>query len=120
MLYASGLLPLLLCQFVTLANIREYLVSQLAAPATDRIARAFLHLGQSDELLRMLAAYNEWLQLMGDDSKRRELRELDRSNRFDSPVFKQVQNIGERLDQALTGLVFESDITALARKYIAI
>lgn len=120
MLYASGLLPLLLCQYVTLANIRDFLRSQLAAPATDRVARAFLHLGQQDEVLRMLAAYNEWLELMGDESKREELKQLDRSTRFDAPVFQHVQSIGERLDQALTGVLFESDIAALARKYVAI
>jgi hypothetical protein len=120
MLYASGLLPLLLCQYVTLANIRDFLLSQLSAPATDRVARAFVHLGQPDEALRMLAAYNEWLELLGDESKRDQLKQLDRSTRFESAVFKQVQSIGERLDQALTGLLFESDIAALARKYVAI
>jgi hypothetical protein len=120
MLYASGLLPLLLCQYVTLAKIRDFLRSQLSAPATDRVARAFVHLGQPDEVLRMLAAYNEWLELIGDESKREQLKQLDRSTRFTSPVFQQVRSIGERLDQALTGVLFESDIAALARKYVAI
>lgn len=120
MVYASGLLPLLLCQYVSSDDIHEFIHTQLEAPATDRVARAFLHLGHSDAGLRMMVAYNEWLGLMGDQCKRDQLKCLDRDSRFESAVFEQVRRIGERLDQALTGVLFESDVAEVARKYVAI
>jgi hypothetical protein len=54
MLYASGLLPVLLCHHLEARHMPLLLRNQLDALATDRVARAFLHLGHRTP------AYGRW------------------------------------------------------------
>lgn len=117
MLYASGLLPALLCHFVHGDAIEDYMRSQMGAVATDRVARAFLHLDQRDAGGRVLAAYSDWIALIGDPEKREELDGLEKKGRRQSHTFQEVQRIGDVLDNGLTGLLFESSLGEVARKY---
>jgi hypothetical protein len=117
MLYASGLLPVLLCRFVDEDTIGPFLRSQIDALATDRVARAFLHLGQPDAGARAMAAYSEWVALVGDAKNRTELEGMEKKERRDSSVFKDVQKIGDLLDNGLMGLLFESQLAEVTRKF---
>jgi hypothetical protein len=117
MLYASGLLPALLCHFVDSRDIETYMRSQMDAVATDRVARAFLHLDQRDPGGRVIAAYSDWIDLIGDPEKRSELDGLERKGRRRSRTFKEVQRIGDVLDNGLTALLFESSLGEVARKF---
>ena len=49
------------------------LAAQLAAPATDRLADAFLGCGARDAGVRALSAYDRWLGVLGDERRRGEL-----------------------------------------------
>jgi putative nucleotidyltransferase DUF294 len=117
MLYASGLLLVLLCRFVDEAAIGPFLRSQIDSLATDRVARAFLHMGQADAGARTMAAYSEWVALVGDPENRAELEGIEKKERRDSPVFQEVQRIGDLLDNGLIGLLFESSLAEVARKF---
>src|SRR4051794_818962 len=55
-LFAAGLVPLLQCHRFDRADRRAYLAAQLAAPATDRLAAAFLDCGARAAGVRALSA----------------------------------------------------------------
>lgn len=117
MLYASGLLPVLLCRFVDEQTIGPFVRMQLKSVATDRVARVFLHLTQPDAGARTMAAYSQWVALVGDATKRQQLDGMGRKERRESPVFEDVQRIGNLLDNGLTGVLFESPLSEVARKF---
>jgi hypothetical protein len=117
MLYASGLLPILLCRFVDEATIGPFIRRQIDSLVTDRVARAFLHLSQADAGIRTLAAYSDWVALVGDADNRSQLEGMEKKERRASPVFQEVQRIGDLLDNGLTGLLFESPLGEVARKF---
>jgi len=120
MLYASGLLPVLLCHHLRADDIAPYLQTQIRALATDRVARAFLHLGQADAGLRTLAAYSDWIDLMSDTANRDVLASLDEHSRFENPVFRRARQLGKTIDNGLTGVLFETSLGYVARKHVAI
>jgi Putative nucleotidyltransferase DUF294 len=117
MLYASGLLPALLCHFVREDEIEPFMRTQIDSVATDRVARAFLHLNQRDAGSRVLTAYSDWIALMGDAKKRKELDGLDKKSRRESRTFKEVQRIGDVLDNGLAALLFETALSEVSMKY---
>ena len=117
MLYASGLLPALMCRYVEARVMPEFLRDQLDALATDRVARAFLQLGRADAGARTMAAYNDWIRLVGDQKNRKALGELHEASRHDSPVFTEVRRIGSAIDRGLTALLFESGLGEFAARY---
>lgn len=117
MLYLSGMLPVLLCHFVVEELIGTFLRAQLDAVATDRVARAFLHLDQRDSGARTMAAYSEWIAIVGDAEKRAQLEGMEKKERRESPIFQAVQRIGDVLDNGFAGLLFESPLSEIARKF---
>ena len=71
-LFAAGLVPLLQTHRFGREERRAYLAAQLAAPATDRLAAAFLDCGVRDAGVRALSAYDRWLGVLDDpDAPRR-------------------------------------------------
>lgn len=90
MLYASGLLPVLLCRFVDEAAIGPFLRRQIDSLVTDRIARAFLHVGHTDagaEHWRRTATGSRWWEMRttGASSKgwkRKSVERLPCSRKF--------------------------------------
>lgn len=120
MLYASGLLPALLCHYLRAEDMQEFLRQQIDALATDRVARAFLHLGPADPALRTMAAYSDWIELIASKANRDELSSLNEASRYDSPVFGEVRRIGELLDNSLTGVLFERSLSQIAPKYVVL
>jgi len=120
MLYASGLLPALLCHHLRADDMHNFLRQHIDAVATDRVARAFLHLGPTDPAVRTMAAYSDWISLISSKANRHELGRLDQASRYDSALFAEVRRIGEMLDNGLTGLLFESSLSQIAPKYIVL
>lgn len=118
LLFASGLLPLLLCGELDRDAIRPFLIEQLAAPATDRVAWAFLHAGATDAGLRTLRSYDRWLRMLDDDAVREELGRLTRTDTRGSAVFQEVRRLALDLEQGLLALLFDTQpLRALTREY---
>src|SRR5689334_6592801 len=90
-LFAAGLVPLLQSHRFDRAQRREYLAAQLAAPATDRLAAAFLDCGARDAGVRALSAYDRWLAVLDDEPRRQELEQLTKETAHESQVFRDVR-----------------------------
>lgn len=120
MLYFSGLLPVLLCHYVTADDMIDFLEEQLAALATDRVARAFLHLGLAEPGARTIAAYSDWVGLLSDAENRETLEALTEETRHGDPIFRTVRRLGGHLDNGLLALLYESELGPAARRFISI
>lgn len=116
-LFAGGLLPLLQCNGLDLKDGREFLTAQLRAPATDRLASAFLRWNAADEGARCLEAYDRWIAMLGRKVVRKELEELTQADADDSEVFQQVREIAKEVDRCLLMLLFETGLEPVSRQY---
>lgn len=116
-LFAGGLLPILQCFRFNRVDMREFLVDQLTAPATDRLAYAFLTWGVPDPGARFFDAYDRWIGLLNDEDVRAELKAVTPSNADDSVAFREVQGIGRDLDRGLLALLFDTDLEPISRQY---
>lgn len=116
-LFAGALLPVLQCRHFDRDSMLGYLEAQVASPATDRIATVFDYYGARAEGVRFFEAYDRWVGLLNEPEVRRELSELRFATRDDSRVFAEVRDIGETLDQSLISLLFETGLSATARRY---
>lgn len=118
LLFASGLLPLLLCHHYRKAEIRPFLIDQLSAPPTDRVAYAFLEAGAIDPGTRALGAYDRWLGMLDDASVREHLQDLRREDAARSPVFQEVRRYADEIEQGLLTLLFDTQpLRVLVREY---
>jgi Putative nucleotidyltransferase DUF294 len=120
MLYISGLLPALLCHYVEAEDMMEFLEEQLSAVATDRVARAFLHLGLDEAGARTLGAYSDWLALLSDPTNRASLEALTAAARHRDPVFAAVRNLGSTLDNGFLALLYESPLGPVAQRFVTL
>lgn len=118
LLFASGLLPILLCEPQDIEQMRGFLARWLAAPALDRVAAAFAYAGAESEGVRALEAYDRWLSIMQSPEQRAELLTLNEQSRYESPLFAEIQAIGEQLEGALLTLLLETRLGQVARKYL--
>jgi hypothetical protein len=118
LLYASGLLPSLLCGELQRSEMRAFLIEQFAAPPTDRVAFAFLQAGATDAGLRTLRAYDRWVGMLDDDAVREELGRLTREETGDSDVFQEVRRLAMDVEQGLLALLFDTvPLRGLTREY---
>lgn len=120
MLFAGGLIPTLFCRLRKREEIPGFLAAQFSAPASDRVAWAFLELGLVDEGARCLTAYDEWIGLLQQKEFRGAMAELRADTRKASPEFALVRDIGERLDGGLLALLFDSGLGADARRFLVL
>jgi hypothetical protein len=117
-LFASGLLPLLLCEKLGRADMARFLAEQFSAPATSRIAYAFLAAGVPDSGARALGAYDQFLGVIDDAQRREHLAGLRREDAKRSPTFMDARRSGETLQEALLALLFETpQFAQAARSY---
>jgi hypothetical protein len=116
-LFAGGLLPVLLCHTKTASEMPSFLSRQLTAPPTDRLAAAFMREDAVAEGARALRAYDRWIGLLGDASTRAELAALREADRESSPLFAQVREIGDELQRGLLTLLYETRLSPLTRWY---
>ena len=116
-LFAGGLLPILLCHLLRAEEIPGFLARQLAAPATDRLAYAFEHFDARDAGLRALGAYDRWLGLLADPASREELEGLARADADASEAFREARRLGDELEAGLLTLLFDTPLRGLVREY---
>jgi hypothetical protein len=118
LLYASGLLPSLLCGELQRSEMRDFLIDQFSAPPTDRVAFAFLHAGATDAGLRTLGAYDRWVGMLDDPAVREELGRLTREETTSSDVFQEVRRLAADVEQGLLALLFDTvPLRGLTREY---
>ncbi len=116
-LFAAGLLPILLCDRHRRADMRPFLVAQLHAPATDRLAAAFAGHDLMDSGGRALDAYDRWIGMLGDADTRAALAAVRRDNVDVSDVYAQVRRAGREIEAGLLALLFETPLVVLVREY---
>jgi hypothetical protein len=117
LLFAGGLVPLLQCHRLKRAERRRFLAAQLPAPATDRLAAAFLDCGARDAGVRALAAYDRWLAVLDDDERRGALEALTKETAPRAPVFREVRRHAAELERGLLVLLFDTELLPHVREY---
>ena len=118
-LFAGGLLPVLECYHHTADEMLDYLDAALAKSPLDRIADAFIAHDAIDAAVRTLGAYDEFLAILGDAEKRRELSELDIGHSADSQLFARVVVLGEEFEAGLLTLLFDdAELRRWVRDYL--
>jgi hypothetical protein len=116
-LFAAGLVPLLQTHRFGREQRREYLAAQLAAPATDRLAAAFLDCGARDAGVRPLSAYDRWLGVLDDPGRRAELESLTKETAHESAVFRDVRRHATELHRGLLVLLFDTPLLPHVREH---
>ncbi len=116
-LFAGGLLPILLCHRYRATKIGPFLVEILKMPSIDRIAWAFLELDATDAGIRAVGAYDRFIGMLGDSTTRKELEQLSRSEAQSSNAFQEGRRLGDELEQGLLALLFETRLEPLVREY---
>src|SRR5215213_6927548 len=116
-LFAAGLVPLLQTHRFARDERRAYLAAQLAAPATDRLAAAFLDLGARDAGVRALSAYDRWLGVLDDPERRGELESLTKDTAHESAVFRDVRRHATELHRGLLVLLFDTPLLPHVREH---
>ena len=116
-LFAGGLVPVLLCHLMEAADMEAFVAKQFSAPATDRLAAAFLQQGALAEGVRTMSAYDRWIEMLQDESVREELAKLRQATRDASPLFREISDLGHEIDGGLLALLFETDLAPLTRRF---
>ncbi len=116
-LFAGGLLPILQCFRFNRDDMHAFLVDQLTAPATDRLAYAFLEWNVLDTGARFFEAYDRWIGLLNNKEIRIELESVTPSTADDSAAFREVQAIAKDLDRGLLTLLFDTSLEPISRQY---
>ncbi len=116
-LFAAGLVPLLQTHRFGREERRAFLAAQLAAPATDRLAAAFLDCDARDAGVRALSAYDRWLGVLDDPERRGELEALTKETAHESPVFRDVRRHATELHRGLLVLLFDTPLLPHVREH---
>ncbi len=118
LLFASGLLPILECHRLPADAMLDTLVADFAAPATDRIAAAFLRYDAVDLGVRVLAAYDRVLTLLGDPEVRAQLVALTDADAGSSAAFREIRMLADQLQAGLLSLLFDDRrLAPVVREY---
>jgi hypothetical protein len=116
-LFMGGLLPVLACRNLPADEMSAYLLDQFSAPATDRIAHAFLAWDAMDEGVRSLAAYDAVLARLAEPDTRRRLDALDYEHARSDSLFLELRRLGHELESGLLSLLFETPLRDVVRQY---
>jgi len=117
LLFAGGLVPILLCHLVARDDMPGFLARWFDAPPLDRLSSAFLFVGAPDSGARAVAAYDRWLGLISDPEVRSALREVTYATREQSDLFAEIREIGRQFEGALGSLLFSSALGPVTRAY---
>lgn len=118
LLFASGLLPVLECDNYECGEMRRFLERRLQMPPADRLIAAFIEHDCIDAGLRAVQAYDEFVGLLDDGTRRTELEKVEREDSASSVVFKEAKRLGHDLEQGLLALLFERErFQRLVREY---
>jgi hypothetical protein len=118
LLFAGGLIPILLCHLHDTDAMPGFLSTWLKATPLDRLSAAYLWAQAESEGARALTAYDRWLALQLDPAAREELRSLTFATRRESALFDEIKEIGSQLERALLVLLFEPPLAELSRQYL--
>jgi len=116
-LFAGGLLPILLCHRHDAGDMRSFLLEQLSMPPVDRLAAAFIANDAVDAGARALGAYDRWVAMLNDAAVREELNRLARSEVANSDVYGEGHRLAGELENGLLALLFETALDPLVREY---
>jgi hypothetical protein len=116
-LFAGGLIPVLLCHLRESSEMKEFLSVQLHVPPVDRLAAAFVALNRVDEGARTLSAYDAWLAILENETSRKELLSLTEADRDASPLFGEIRSLGRQIDRGLLALLFDTDLGPISRSF---
>jgi hypothetical protein len=116
-LFAGGLVPVLLCHTKTAAEMPAFLTRHFGAPPTDRLAAAFIQQGAVAEGVRALGAYDRWIGMLSSAEVRAELGALRESTREGSALFASIREIGDELQRGLLALLYETGLSPFTRWY---
>jgi hypothetical protein len=117
LLFAGGVVPLLLCHLLRADEMPRFLAAWLSATPSDRLAAAFLQFDAVEEGARTFAAYDRWLAIMSDAEARAELAGLTAKTRDDSALWQDIRTIGREFQQGLLALLFETPLRSIATEY---
>ncbi len=118
LLFAGGLIPVLLCHLHRSGEQRAFLVDQLQTPPADRLAQAFLRYDAADAGVRALGAYDRWIGMLDDPEIRGRLTAMTRADAADDPLFRDVRRLAKSFDQGLVALLFETPLSPMARRFV--
>lgn len=116
-LFVGGLLPVLACRNLPADEMSQYLLEQFRAPATDRIAHAFITWESIDEGARALRAYDAVLEKLADADIRAHLDTLSYDDAREDPLFLELRRRGHELEAGLLALLFETPLRDVVRRY---
>lgn len=120
-LFAGGLLPVLECYRHPVADMLGYLDERMSVPPLDRLADALVDRGATDAGVRALSAYDEFLAILDDGDKRRELRELGVAEATESSLFARIAEIGKVLEAGFLALLFDDpELRRWVRDYLVL
>lgn len=117
LLFAGGLVTLLLCHLKNENDMQPFLVSWFDVVPLDRLAAAFIHAELEEAGGRALGAYDRWIALIGDAEVRSELRLVTAKSRDDSDLFAAIREIGKEFQAGLDALLFGRALGRLTRAY---
>lgn len=117
LLFAGGLVTVLLCHLKDADDMPAYLTRWLDATPVDRLAAAFLYAGVEEPGARTLAAYDRWLGLLGRREARDQLHAVTFDTRDTSDVFTEIRRIGMDFQAGLDALLFSSALAPVTRSY---
>jgi hypothetical protein len=118
LLFASGLFPILECHRLQAGEMLDALAADFAAPATDRIAAAFLRYDAIELGIRVLAAYDRVLALLDDPEVRAHLVALTDEDAATSAPFAEIRALADQLQAGLLSLLFDDRrLAPVVREY---
>ena len=118
-LFAGGLLPVLECYRHPVGDMLGYLDDRMSVAPLDRLADAFVDREALDSGVRALSAYDEFLAILDDGSKRRELSELGVAEAVESPLFARIAELGKEFEAGLLTLLFDDpELRRWVRDYL--
>jgi hypothetical protein len=117
LLFAGGLVTVLLCHFKNNIEMPGFLTRWFEAAPSDRLAAAFLYAGVEEAGARALGAYDRWLGLIADGEVREELSAVTFNTRDDSELFEKIRNIGIEFQTGLNALLFGRALGPTTRNY---
>jgi hypothetical protein len=119
LLFAGGLIPILLCSFYTAEDMAPFLKKWFEAPPLDRLAAGFLWAGVDAEAVRAFHAYDAWMAIQLDTDARNDLKTLRAETRDTSPLFREIREIGYQFERSLLALLLSPRFAPLALPYLA-
>jgi hypothetical protein len=118
LLFAGGLVPILLCHLYEREPMHAFLERWLGAVPLDRLAAAFLWADAPSEGARALDAYDRWLAIQLNPAARAELKTLRHDTRRESALCQEIMDIGAKFERAILALLFDTRLAPLAQQYL--